>query len=405
MKLLKSFLIGSLIFCFSHTVNAEVENMSNWGNLEIYWGQSNNIISSDENMDISSNLSRAKFVDMLYKSKGSPESKGTITFEDIKKDETYYDAIKWAYNNGIIYGVSDKKFNPYANISREDMITILYRDHGEKNEKSNDILANYVDFDSVSDYARDSFIWSIENKIIYGYTENLLKPKENTTLAQGLSVLMRYDENISRNIFNIDKIKNLKIFNGGNGLHLNLDSESRIEEIKNKLNEFKYSRVEKDIPKDGYSYILEFTTDDDKQFKIVFHGKNKITIGDYEYTVDEENYFENNWSSLLLFSLEESNISEIILSESRDNGTEIVKDRDKIKSIVEKINETKFIEKEVLEPRDGWEYIIKIVHKDSDHEYIYKMHPDGIEINNILFKTGNKNYFDEIWKSEFKGNK
>lgn len=50
-----------------------------------------------------------------------------VTFEDVKKDNTYYIPICWAYENGIVSGYSDTRFDPEGQCSREELCTMAVR--------------------------------------------------------------------------------------------------------------------------------------------------------------------------------------------------------------------------------------------------------------------------------------
>jgi hypothetical protein len=72
---------------------------------------------------VSKDVSRAEFVDLIYRSEGSPDVDNTPAFTDVANDN----AISWAYSNGIIKGVGDGRFLPDDTITREQITLILTR--------------------------------------------------------------------------------------------------------------------------------------------------------------------------------------------------------------------------------------------------------------------------------------
>jgi hypothetical protein len=101
------------------------------------------------------------------------------------------DAIVWAADNGIVNGVSPTSYAPDAKITREQIVTILYR-YAKAEAVAKDHLAGYTDAGKVSGYAKDAMNWAIANGIINGMTETTLAPTANATRAQICVILMRY---------------------------------------------------------------------------------------------------------------------------------------------------------------------------------------------------------------------
>lgn len=82
---------------------------------------------------VSSNLfqpesacTRAQVCQTLYSLNGSPKTSGRLPFKDVKSSAWYYDAVRWAFQEGIISGTSSSTFAPDKNCTRAQLITILY---------------------------------------------------------------------------------------------------------------------------------------------------------------------------------------------------------------------------------------------------------------------------------------
>ena len=143
-----------------------------------------------------SKLSRAMAVTVLYRMAGEPEVTGTTTFTDVKEDAYYYQALVWAVQNGIATGMDDTRFAPNANVTREQLVTFLYRyakASGADMSKQAD-LSQYRDVNEVSNYAKDAMAWAVGSGILQGMEENRLAPLGTATRAQAATILMRYAE-------------------------------------------------------------------------------------------------------------------------------------------------------------------------------------------------------------------
>jgi len=97
----------------------------------------------------------------------------------------YIPGQKWAMENGISDGT-----NPIAQITREQLATMLWRYAGEI-DSSHDI-SGYHDDHHVSDWAMDGLQWANETGIVTGMGDNTLAPKESATRAQIATIISRY---------------------------------------------------------------------------------------------------------------------------------------------------------------------------------------------------------------------
>ena len=138
-------------------------------------------------------MTRAMLVTVLYRSAGSPNVGTSIPFTDVPKDWAY-DAIVWAYTIGIVAGESSTTFNPNGMITREQMVTILYRYKTIQSGASKagaSAISKFTDAGNVSDWAQAAFCWAVDSGIINGVGSEL-QPKGSATRAQVAAILMRY---------------------------------------------------------------------------------------------------------------------------------------------------------------------------------------------------------------------
>ena len=149
---------------------------------------------ADDAFDVDGNLTRAQLVTILYRIAGEPESTATNPFADVADGQWYTNAVIWAAENGIVKGVNTTTFAPNDQITREQIATILFR--YAKAEKVEGKLAGFPDAEKVSDYAADAMAWAVEQGLINGVSESdgktYLAPQETATRAQIAVILMRY---------------------------------------------------------------------------------------------------------------------------------------------------------------------------------------------------------------------
>ena len=139
-----------------------------------------------------SNLTRGQLVTILYRLEGEPSVEGLENpFEDVAADEWYTDAIIWAANEEIITGRSATIFAPTASITREEAATILYRYNGAE-PVAEDYLQDFADGDKVNGYAKEAMNWAIATGLITGMEDGTLAPRGTATRAQIATILMRY---------------------------------------------------------------------------------------------------------------------------------------------------------------------------------------------------------------------
>ena len=147
------------------------------------------------------NVTRAEFAEMLYRAMGGPAElpEGVeSSFADVTENQWYYVSVTMLAEAGIIVGRDEDTFDPNATITREEMVTILYRvyklGYGEDAETPDQsVLEAFTDSAAISDYAVDAFAWAIEWGAIEGMGDNTLAPKGRTTRAQAATVLTRLD--------------------------------------------------------------------------------------------------------------------------------------------------------------------------------------------------------------------
>ncbi len=140
------------------------------------------------------NLTRAMLVTVLYRAEGEPESDENAGFTDVSDDAYYAKAVDWAKANDIVKGVTETEFAPDANITREQIATIMFRYSAYKGMAAVTLEENlhFDDADDISEYAISAMNWAVGTGLMKGRTTSTINPRDNATRAEAATILMRY---------------------------------------------------------------------------------------------------------------------------------------------------------------------------------------------------------------------
>ena len=146
-----------------------------------------------------SETTRAQLVTILYRLEGQPAVSGDLPFTDVEAGTWYTNAVGWAAQNGIVNGVGDDTFAPGNDLTREQLVTILYRYAETKgyDVSASADLAGYPDGEEIQAYAREAMAWAVAENIIQGMEDDTLKPAGNASRAQIATILMRFCEGVA----------------------------------------------------------------------------------------------------------------------------------------------------------------------------------------------------------------
>ena len=133
------------------------------------------------------NMTRAMFVTALYRAVGSPAG-GSVPFEDVPSGAYYEAAVAWATKEGVVQGVSETLFGPELSVTREQVVTMLYRYLQPDTAKVS--LAAYADGAAVSGFAHDAVCWAISAGVMQG-DGTTLRPGDAITRAETAALLLR----------------------------------------------------------------------------------------------------------------------------------------------------------------------------------------------------------------------
>ena len=140
-------------------------------------------------------VTRAQMVTMLYRLAGTPKVSGSNHFTDVQNGKWYTDAIVWASEVGITEGITNTTFAPGKPMTREQMVTFLYRyaKWSGKDVSASADLSKFADHKDVRPFAQDAMAWAVAEGLVEGM-DGRLYPANTTTRAQAATVLMRYSK-------------------------------------------------------------------------------------------------------------------------------------------------------------------------------------------------------------------
>lgn len=135
---------------------------------------------------------RGMIVSMLARLEGV-ESANDAGFADVE-GEWYAIAVNWAASVGVVNGYEDNTFRPNDAITREQLAAILMNYAAYKGEdvSARASLDAYSDAENVSTWATDTMSWAVAEGYITGMTADTLQPQGSATRAQVAAILERF---------------------------------------------------------------------------------------------------------------------------------------------------------------------------------------------------------------------
>ncbi|MBQ2764758.1 MAG: S-layer homology domain-containing protein [Firmicutes bacterium] len=135
---------------------------------------------------------RAQAVTFLWRAAGKPEPKTAVNpFTDVKASDYYYKAVLWAVEHGITNGTTKTTFSPDANCIRPQIVTFLWRFAGEPDPLTAKVPFDDVKADA---YFRDAVLWALENEITFGLSKTEFGAEDQCLRGQIVTFLYRYIE-------------------------------------------------------------------------------------------------------------------------------------------------------------------------------------------------------------------
>lgn len=150
--------------------------------------------TGERKFDPDGGMTRAMVVQVLYNLAGQPDvsdllmeevqilnGEDDITtelqpvhyFDDVAEDAWYFNAVVWAFNEGVVNGVSETEFAPDRNITRQELVALLWRRAGKPAPVPP--VKVYADSAQIHAYAADAYAWAAQQALVWD-TEGRLMP-------------------------------------------------------------------------------------------------------------------------------------------------------------------------------------------------------------------------------------
>lgn len=140
-------------------------------------------------------MTRAMLATVLHRVSGLETAANGETFTDVPAGLWYSDGIAWASANGVVNGMGDGTFCPDQPVTREQLVTMLYRYQTSRkgNISAKGSLLDYPDGGIVADWAQDAMKWAVGAELVKGRDTGHLDPKGTATRAEVATILQRFD--------------------------------------------------------------------------------------------------------------------------------------------------------------------------------------------------------------------
>lgn len=141
-------------------------------------------------------LTRAEFVTMLYRMADKPAANTAAGFTDVPQNAWYRDALNWAAEKGYVNGTGANTFSPDGKITRQEVVTILFRYSGSQSGAETMFTATYdsqfTDSGAIAPWAKTAMYWAIYNGVVNGTSQTTVSPTATATRAEVAAIFVRY---------------------------------------------------------------------------------------------------------------------------------------------------------------------------------------------------------------------
>lgn len=140
-------------------------------------------------------MTRAMLATVLYRVSGAQTPGKGESFTDVPARLWYSDGIAWASANGIVNGMGDGTYCPDMAVTREQLVTMLYRYQADRkgNASAKGSLADYPDGSTVAGWAKEAMEWAVGAELVKGRNTGHLDPKGTATRAEVATILQRFE--------------------------------------------------------------------------------------------------------------------------------------------------------------------------------------------------------------------
>jgi len=170
-----------------------------WYNAAVSYVFENKLMNGTSETEFAPNgkTDRAMVVTILHRMAGLPAVTGGSTFTDVKAGAWYTNAVIWGAEEEIVKGYSDGRFGPADLVTREQLVTFLWRYAKhiglDVSVGENTNILSYTDAEQIGSYAVAAMQWGCGAGIIEGKGEGTLDPKGYATRAEVATMIQRFE--------------------------------------------------------------------------------------------------------------------------------------------------------------------------------------------------------------------
>ena len=157
----------------------------------VKWAAENGIASGTGRYTFSPDAvcTRAQTVTFLWRAAGSPLPRYRVCpFTDVQPNDYYYNAVLWAVEQGITTGLNATTFGPDVTVDRGQVAAFLYRAASAAKPNT---FNPFTDVKTTA-YNYDAILWAYDNRITTGTSDTTFSPDAYCTRAQIVTFLYRY---------------------------------------------------------------------------------------------------------------------------------------------------------------------------------------------------------------------
>ena len=133
---------------------------------------------------------RAQIVTFLWRAAGSPVVNYAMNMSDVPEGSYYAEAVRWALSEGITTGTTENTFSPDSECTRAQAVAFLFRYTASEAVTLQELVSGFSDADSVPGYALSAMNWALAEGIVQGDGSRLM-PNDSCTRAQIVTFLFR----------------------------------------------------------------------------------------------------------------------------------------------------------------------------------------------------------------------
>ena len=159
----------------------------------VKWAAENGITGGVGNSLFAPNqpCTRAQIVTFLWRAAGSPVVNYLMPFTDVDEGAYYAEAVRWAVSCGIVTGLTETTFGTNGVCTRAQAAAMIYRCAQAQGKGFTGAWMFHLPFTDVPEWAYESVAWCYMNGVTTGVSETSFAPDNDCTRAQIVTFLWR----------------------------------------------------------------------------------------------------------------------------------------------------------------------------------------------------------------------